>query len=146
MYAPERSNKIELDEEIRFTTMELLYTHISQRVVEGLVWTRILAQLMLQTATSKDQTDWQKYPKNKKAIRINSPKQMRAKHGPPFQRWETYLCLCMLCPFNYFFCEQSTGGRAGPLKFFLFRMAKSKSRIESDVAKTVVVIWIAIGF
>ena len=46
MYAPERSKKIELDEEIRFTTMELLYTHISQRVVEGLVWTRILAQLM----------------------------------------------------------------------------------------------------
>ena len=149
MYAPERSNKIELDEEIRFTTMELLYTHISQRVVEGLVWTRILAQLMLQTATSKEQTDWQKYPKNKKAIRINSPKQMRAKHGPPFQRRETDLCLYMLCPFNYFFANSfnSRPPAAGPAHSNSFYSEwRSKSRIESDVAKTVVVIWIAIGF
>ncbi len=59
-----------LKDPINFTTMELLYTHISQQVVEGLVWTRILAQSMLKTATSKEQTDWQKYPNNKKAIRI----------------------------------------------------------------------------
>ena len=37
---------------------------------------------------------------------------------------------------------------ARPTQMLLFRMAKpeSKSRIESDVATTVVVIWIAIGF
>jgi hypothetical protein len=93
VYAPEKSNKIELDEEIHFTTMELLYNHISKRVVSGLVWTRILAQLtrMLQTVTaiSKEQTDWQKNLKTQQA----NPKQMRVKHGQPFQRRETDLCL-----------------------------------------------------
>ena len=35
VYAPERFNKFELNEKIRFDTMELLYTHITYLVVEG---------------------------------------------------------------------------------------------------------------
>ena len=57
VYAPERSNKFELNEKIHFDTMELMYTHITLLVVEGSELTRILAQLMLQTAMSKEQTD-----------------------------------------------------------------------------------------
>jgi hypothetical protein len=56
VYAPERSNKFELkllNEKIHFATMELLYTHITLQVLEGSELTTILAQLMLQTATSK---------------------------------------------------------------------------------------------
>jgi hypothetical protein len=47
-----------------------LYTHITQQVLEGSELTRILAYLILQTAKSKEQTDWQTFPKNKKAMRI----------------------------------------------------------------------------
>jgi hypothetical protein len=43
---PEKWNKIELDEKLHFNTMELLYFQIFLLVVEGLVLTRILAQLM----------------------------------------------------------------------------------------------------
>ena len=43
VYAPERSNKFELDVKIHFATMELLYTHITQQVLEGSELTRILA-------------------------------------------------------------------------------------------------------
>jgi hypothetical protein len=57
VYAPARSNKLELNEKIHFDTMELLYTHITLLVVEGSELTRIFAQLMLQTAMSKEQTD-----------------------------------------------------------------------------------------
>jgi hypothetical protein len=35
VFAPERSNKFELNEKIHFATMELLYTHITQQVLEG---------------------------------------------------------------------------------------------------------------
>jgi hypothetical protein len=47
VFAPERSNKFELNEKIHFATMELLYTHIIQQVLEGSELTRILAYLML---------------------------------------------------------------------------------------------------
>jgi hypothetical protein len=70
VYAPKRSNKFELNEKIHFGTMELVYTHIDKQVLEGSELTRILAQLTLQTATSKENTDWQTFPKNKKAMRI----------------------------------------------------------------------------
>ncbi len=69
VYASERSNKFELNEQIHFI-MELLYTHITYLVIEGSELTIILAQLMLQTAISQEQTDWQTFPKNIKAMRI----------------------------------------------------------------------------
>ncbi len=47
VFAPERSNKFELNEKIHFATMELLYTHITQQVLEGSELRRILAYLML---------------------------------------------------------------------------------------------------
>jgi hypothetical protein len=70
VYALERSNKFELNEKMHLAKMKLLYTHITQQVLEGSELTRILAQLMLQTAASKEQTDWQTLSKNKKAMRI----------------------------------------------------------------------------
>jgi hypothetical protein len=70
VYAPERSNKFELNKKIHFATMELWYTHITELVVEGSELTRILAQLMLQTAISKGKKDKQTFPKNIKAMRI----------------------------------------------------------------------------
>ncbi len=71
---------------------------------------------------------------------------MRAKHGPPFQRRETGLCLHALPkqPFNSFCANSSTSGPPAHSNSFYF-FAKRKSRIESDMTKTVVVIWIAIG-
>jgi hypothetical protein len=65
-----RSNQFELNEKIRFVTKELLYTHITQLIVGGLELTRILAQLMLQTEISKEQTDWQTFRKNIMAMRF----------------------------------------------------------------------------
>jgi hypothetical protein len=88
---PERSNKFELNEKIHFDTMELLYAHITQLVVEGSELARILAQLMLQTAISKEQTGWQTFPKNRKGIIIQQ--QLRAKYYQAFQRWEMDLGL-----------------------------------------------------
>jgi hypothetical protein len=46
--------------------MELLYTHITHSVVEESELARILAQLMLQSAISKEQTDWQTFTKKYK--------------------------------------------------------------------------------
>ncbi len=74
----------------------------------------------------------------------NNPKQMRVKQGLPFQRRETDLCLHAL-PDNFFCVPTVLTPAHRPTQILLFRMAKCKSRIESDVAKIVVVIWIAIG-
>jgi hypothetical protein len=84
VYAPERSNKFELNEKIHFDTMDLLYNHITELVVEGSKLLRILAQLMLQTATSKEKTDWQTFPKNIKAIRIQEHTTIESKTSPGF--------------------------------------------------------------
>jgi hypothetical protein len=74
---PETSNKFELNERMHFVTKQLLYTHITQLVVEGSELTRILAQFMLRCfrlLISKEQTDWQTFPKNIKVMRIQSTK------------------------------------------------------------------------
>jgi hypothetical protein len=69
---------------------------------------------------------------------------MRAKHGPPFQRRETDLCLHALPEYLFNFLFFANSFDFGP-PAHSNSMAKRKSRIEPDVAKTVVVIWIAIG-
>ncbi len=52
----------------------LQYTYISCLVVKAIVLTKILDQWMLQISTSNGWMDWQKYPKNKKLIRIQQSK------------------------------------------------------------------------
>jgi hypothetical protein len=78
---------------------------------------------MLQTATSKEQTDWQTFPKNKRQSEYNNPQQLRAKYDQPFQRWEIDLGL-HASPVQAFCANSFKSGRpTGPLNFF-FRMAE----------------------
>jgi hypothetical protein len=121
VYAPEISNKIELDVEKQFTTMELLYNHISYLVVEGLVLMRILVQLMLRTATSKEQTDWQKYPRNKNAIGIQYSKTIESITCPTFPEMGVRpLSACLAEQlFSFLFMNSfNSGPPAGPLKIY----------------------------
>jgi hypothetical protein len=59
--------------------MELRYTYISWRVVEAIGLTKILDQLMLPISTSNGWMDRQKYPKNRKWIRIHHSKALGCK-------------------------------------------------------------------
>jgi hypothetical protein len=85
---------MEWEDKINHTTLELQYTYISWLVVEVIVLTRILNQLMWEMATSKGWMDWQKYPKTwiESQSGYNNPKIKRAKimdskHVLSFQRW-----------------------------------------------------------
>ncbi len=60
--------------------------------------------------------------------------------------WQTFVC--MLCPNSSSICFCANGFNSGSpahANSFYLEWWRSKSRIESDVAKTFIVIWIAIG-
>ncbi len=87
--------------------------------------------------------------KTKRRWEYNNPKQFRAKCDQPSQRWETGLSLHALQLFNIFCANSFKSGRStGPLEFLFLEWQKSnssRSRTESEVAKTVVVSKIANG-
>ncbi len=102
--------KIKWEEEINHTTIELLYTYISWLIVDAVVSIRILDQLMRQITTSNRWMDWQKYPKNRKSIRIQQPKTLDSKTCPVFAvvGGNTLVCIAweLETPLQFFPCSQ----------------------------------------
>ncbi len=92
-------------------SMELWYTYISWRVVEAIGLTRILNQLMLQVSTCNWWMEWQKYPKNRKWIRIQQSNTLGCKTclAFPGMRVQHFVCIARVCitsSSSIFFCQR----------------------------------------
>jgi hypothetical protein len=84
-------------------SMELLHTYIFWRVVEVIGLTKTLDQLMLQISKSNGWMDWQKYPKNRKWIRIERSKALGCQTCLAFPGTRVQYFVYIPLPLRFFF-------------------------------------------